>query len=190
MDELLQKIRDFANAAHGDQTRKYTPDQYIVHPIRVMEICSRFTDNKSILAAALLHDVLEDTCTDKDDIRNFLQTVMTQDAAAETLKMVEELTDVYVKKDYPQWNRRKRKRMEIERMRHISAAAQTIKYADIIDNCREIVSHDPDFARVFLRECNALLKNLDKGNKELYEEAKTLVTQRIGQLENKKQNVE
>jgi uncharacterized protein with gpF-like domain len=56
-------------------------------------------------------------------------------------------------------------------MENTSAEAQTIKYADIIDNASEIVEHDPDFAPVFLRECKALVKKMEKGNKELREKA-------------------
>lgn len=38
--EIINKIIEFADKAHGDQTRKYTSDKYIVHPIRVMETCN------------------------------------------------------------------------------------------------------------------------------------------------------
>lgn len=42
--EIINKIIEFADKAHGDQTRKYTADKYIVHPIRVMETCKQYTD--------------------------------------------------------------------------------------------------------------------------------------------------
>lgn len=61
MDTTLYKIQQFADNAHGEQMRKYSDERYIVHPIRVMETCSAYTDKIQILAAALLHDVLEDT---------------------------------------------------------------------------------------------------------------------------------
>lgn len=51
MEELLQKVKDFADNAHGEQRRKYTPEKYIVHPVRVMEICKRFTNDIPVLAA-------------------------------------------------------------------------------------------------------------------------------------------
>jgi benzoyl-CoA reductase/2-hydroxyglutaryl-CoA dehydratase subunit BcrC/BadD/HgdB len=96
--------------------------------------------------------------------------------AERTIQLVVELTDVYVKVAYPQYNRRRRKSMELERMAKTSPEAQTIKYADIIDNCSEIVSHDRDFARVFLRECKALLEKMPDGDPELYRTARELVT--------------
>lgn len=49
----------------------------------------------------------------------------------------------------------------------ISANAQTIKYADILDNCREIVEHDREFAARFLNECDHLLQVMDKGDSSL-----------------------
>jgi (p)ppGpp synthase/HD superfamily hydrolase len=60
-EKILAAITDFADIAHGSQMRKYTPERYIVHPARVMRLCQEYTDDVTVLAAALLHDVLEDT---------------------------------------------------------------------------------------------------------------------------------
>jgi guanosine-3',5'-bis(diphosphate) 3'-pyrophosphohydrolase len=168
MDKVLEEVKNFTDRAHGEQMRKYSADRYIVHPVRVMELCRKYTDDISILAAALLHDVLEDTPVSRQEIKTFLSGVMSSAQTAKTLKLVEELTDEFIKAKYPNLNRRRRKDKEVERLANTSADAQTIKYADIIDNSREIVPHDPSFARVFLRECEALIRNMDKGNPELY----------------------
>ena len=184
MKTVLQQVRDFADEAHGEQTRKYTPDRYIVHPVKVMEIVREYTNELPMLAAALLHDVLEDTPVNKQAIRDFLDGRMSPAEAVRTLHLVEELTDVYVKANYPQWNRRKRKGKELERMAQTSPAAQTIKYADIIDNCTAIAEQDPDFGKVFLYECRALLKNMTKGNEHLHQRAVALVEQQIKSLNN------
>jgi hypothetical protein len=77
--------------------------------------------------------------------------MMTADEATQTIALVEALTDEYTKENYPQWNRRKRKEMEAERLEKASAAAQTIKYADIIDNAPEITREDPAFAKRYLQ---------------------------------------
>ena len=175
MEDILNTIRDYADTAHGTQMRKYTPERYIVHPIRVMETCRQYDPKLPILAAALLHDVLEDTPVTETDMRAFLHTVMEASDAEKTLELVVELTDVYVKEAYPQWNRRVRKDRETERIALTSADSQTIKYADIIDNCREIAKHDRGFAPRFLKECLANLKVADKGNPELYRQALEMV---------------
>ncbi|HYE56246.1 MAG TPA: HD domain-containing protein [Chitinophagaceae bacterium] len=171
MNPVLEHIRNFADKAHGDQMRRYTDDRYIVHPVRVMEMCSRYTSRLPVLAAALLHDVLEDTSVTRQQLLQFLHTLMPTADATETVKLVIDLTDVYTKAKYPQWNRRKRKDKEAARMGRIHPDAQTIKYADIIDNTPEITREDPDFAKRYVSECKALLRKMTAGHPELYQEA-------------------
>ncbi|RYZ30971.1 MAG: HD domain-containing protein [Chitinophagaceae bacterium] len=177
MNDTLAAIQKFADEAHGEQKRKYTPERYIVHPVRVMELCSRYTNALPVLGAALLHDVLEDTNVGKKQMLQFLESIMSKEEAAQTTALVVELTDVYTKAAHPRWNRKKRKRKEAERIQKTSADSQTVKYADIIDNCKEIVEHDPDFAGVFLMECRSLLTVMQNGNEELRKEAVTTVDQ-------------
>lgn len=186
MEEVLKKITEFADQAHGEQMRKYTPDRYIVHPVRVMEMCRQHTKDLPILAAALLHDVLEDTPVTAKDLHIFLESVMNPEDASRTVKLVKELTDEFVKSAYPHLNRRKRKAMETERLIKTSADSQTIKYADIYDNCLEIVNHDQHFAKVFLSECRNILEKLDKGEPLLREKAKDIVEKEIRQLKKNK----
>lgn len=182
MNEVLTRIKEFAGNAHTGQKRKYSDDPYIVHPVRVMKMCSNYTNDTAVLASALLHDVLEDTPVGKEDLEGFLLTVMDRETALRTSRLVVELTDVYIKDDYPQWNRRKRKAMEAERMERTSPLAQTVKYADIMDNCKEIAQHDKDFGRVFLYECKALLKRMTKGDPQLYKKAVEAVEKSIAEL--------
>ncbi|WP_346316858.1 HD domain-containing protein [Chitinophaga sp. YIM B06452] len=175
MDKVLQAVRDFADKAHGSQTRKYSPERYIVHPVRVMETCREYTADTAILAAALLHDVVEDTPVTAQQVLQFLESVMDKDTASRTLSYVTELTDVFTKAAYPRLNRRMRKARELERLVSTSPESQTIKYADIIDNAKDVVEHDPDFAKVFLMEYRAVLKRLDKGIDDLRVRAVSLV---------------
>jgi (p)ppGpp synthase/HD superfamily hydrolase len=163
-EAILEKIRDFADQAHGDQLRKYTPERYIVHPVRVMQRLKEITSDTTILASALLHDVLEDTPTTADDIRQFLTPLIGKEPAEKTTRLVLELTDIYVKSVYPRLNRRERKQKETQRMANVSAEAQTVKYADILDNSLEIVHQDVDFAPVYLKESRQLIQAMTKGN--------------------------
>ena len=59
--DFLQSIEEFARKAHGDQQRKYEPGPYIIHLVRVKNICLEYVNDEAVAAAALLHDVLEDT---------------------------------------------------------------------------------------------------------------------------------
>ena len=170
-NETLNKIREFADTAHGSQLRKYTHEPYIVHPVRVMQMTAAYNNQLSMLAAALLHDVLEDTETSPQEILSFLHECMEVEQAQHSLHLVEELTDVYEKKNYPQWNRKKRKSMEAERLGQVSSEAQTIKYADIIDNSREIMEYDPGFGFKFSQECRMILSKMKRGDPELRQRA-------------------
>lgn len=182
MNGILEKIKAFATDAHGNQKRKFTNESYIIHPIRVMDICKHYTDNFSILAAALLHDVLEDTNVSESVLQEFLEEVTNAEEANRTLNLVLDLTDVYIKEDFPNMNRRKRKNKEAERLQKVDPDAQTVKYADIIDNAIDITKHDKNFALKFLNEVRFLLTKMDKGNNELYERAKVTVSNCLKEL--------
>ncbi|RZJ58821.1 MAG: HD domain-containing protein [Flavobacterium sp.] len=181
-DVLLRKVRDFADAAHGTQMRKYTPERYIVHPVRVMETVRSYSNKLPMLAAALLHDVLEDTPVSKEEMLQFLKEIMTLADAEETVRLVIELTDVFVKENFPKLNRKQRKQKEAERIAETSADAQTIKYADILDNCTEISLLNPGFAPRYLRECLAILNVADKGDPELYAQTLNVVKKNLAHL--------
>jgi guanosine-3',5'-bis(diphosphate) 3'-pyrophosphohydrolase len=170
-NEILEKVRAFAETAHGSQMRKYSDEKYINHPIRVMETCREYTQETPVLAAALLHDVVEDTKLTRHELSKFLTSVMGAGLATITHHLVMELTDVYIKSDYPKLNRRSRRTKEAVRLSGVSPDAQTVKYADVIDNVVDIARHDTDFALVYIRESKQLLQQIDKGNPLLYQRA-------------------
>jgi guanosine-3',5'-bis(diphosphate) 3'-pyrophosphohydrolase len=169
-DSTLEKVKDFTNTAHGNQTRRYSHDPYIVHPMRVMTLCRNYTPELAVLSAAILHDVLEDTSVTKEQLESFLHTVMEEKAARKTIRLVVDLTDVYTRQNYPRMNRRVRREKEAERLSTVDPDAQTIKYADILDNT-DVTTNDPDFAWTFLHECRNILEKMDRGNPELRSKA-------------------
>lgn len=65
---LLDHAIIFATKAHSGTTRKGTNVPYIVHPIEAAAIVSAMTDDEEIIAAAVLHDVLEDTEATREDL--------------------------------------------------------------------------------------------------------------------------
>ena len=171
LSDTLKKIRDFADEAHGSQLRKYSGERYINHPLRVMETVRQHRDDLPLLAAALLHDVLEDTETTRQEIMSFLNSVVDGSQAQKTMQLVEELTDVYEKKHYPQWNRKKRKQMETERLAKVSGDAQTVKYADILDDSQDILANDPGFGKRYAWECLGMLSVMKEGDAALRQKA-------------------
>lgn len=188
LGEVVEKVKMFADEAHGDQMRKFAKERYIVHPIRVMEIVRDYSQELPLLAASLLHDVLEDTKVTPDELKHFLDSVMDQRESDRTLQLVIELTDVYVKARYPKLNRRTRRTREAERMSDVSSDAHTIKYADIIDNVLDISKHDTDFALPYMRESKQLLQHMTKGNPGLYERALSVINESM-QLYFQKANI-
>ena len=155
---------EFATQAHGEQKRKYSEEDYIEHPKRVAETVRTVPHTREMICAAYLHDVVEDTPVSIEEIeKKFGQKVAL---------LVNELTDEYVKEKYPHLNRRKRKKKEVERQATISTEAKTIKLADVIDNTPDILRNDPDFARRYVPEMDALTEALEGGNPELFERAR------------------
>ena len=66
---LVSDAMIFAACAHDGMLRKGTNVPYIVHPAEVAAIASTLTDDPEILAAAVLHDVIEDCGVTEETLR-------------------------------------------------------------------------------------------------------------------------
>lgn len=147
------KIEEVIAYAHKhfelcDVKRKYTGESYIIHPIRVMLLVKKGGHTDKMLSAAILHDSVEDCKTVRilEICRKF---------GIEVATLVEELTDISRPED---GNRAIRKEIDRKHIAKSSPQAQAIKLADLIDNAQDIVIHDENFARIYLREMHLLLK--------------------------------
>jgi (p)ppGpp synthase/HD superfamily hydrolase len=160
---IVERARIFATAAHGAvaQLRKYTGEPYIVHPAEVVRIVGTVAHTDSMLAAAWLHDVVEDTGVTNEVIR--------AEFGVEVAELVGWLTDVSRPE---QGNRAIRKAIDRAHSAMAPAAAQTIKLADLISNTRSIVAHDEKFAKTYLEEKRLLLEVMIKGDATLMAEAR------------------
>lgn len=153
----LKRVIEFATKAHAGQKRKYTGEDYITHPLAVGKAIALYefeikSCKKQVIAAAYLHDVLEDTSITYGELRRFLFSVFLPYDAHFVFDMVVELTDVYTKKDYPYLNRLERKRLERKRLETINPYSKLIKMEDIAHNSISIEKYDPEFFKVFLSE--------------------------------------
>lgn len=162
MQDIVLKASDFAKHAHASakQFRKYTGEPYIVHPAEVAHIVGRIGGDENMVAAAWLHDTVEDT------------HVTLADIAAEFCEDIRELvywlTDISRPED---GNRAARKKIDREHNASGPGRAQTIKVADLISNSKSIIKHDPKFSRVYIPEKRATLALLTKAHSVLREEA-------------------
>ena len=148
---IVDKARYFATAAHAavGQKRKYDGADYIVHPERVAQNVRRYGGTDYMIAAAYLHDVVEDTDVTMDTITSMFGSVVA--------KLVSDLTDVSKPGD---GNREARKTIDRQNTANATADAQFIKCADIIDNAYDIADNDPSFWRVYRREMSLLLAEM------------------------------
>ena len=162
----VERARVFATAAHAavKQVRKYTFEPYIVHPTEVASIVASVPHTNEMLAAAWLHDTVEDTGVSIVDIQ--------KEFGNEVASLVGWLTDVSTPE---QGNRAVRKAIDREHTAMAPAAAQTVKLADLIANSRSIMAHDPAFARVYLEEKRMLLEVLTRGDATLMAQARSIV---------------
>lgn len=67
--DIFERAVCFATKKHSGQIRKLSNAPYILHPLEVAAIVGTMTDDKEILAAAVLHDTVEDTDTSLGEIK-------------------------------------------------------------------------------------------------------------------------
>lgn len=162
--DLYQKALDFATQAHGDQVRKYSGDPYIVHPVAVSKIVKTVTHTPEMLAASLLHDVVEDTPVTIEEIKS--------EFGNDIANLVFWLTDISKPED---GNRAARKEKDALHYAQGPADAQTIKIADLIDNSLDIYKNDPGFWKVYKKEKLRILDLLVDADPVLLERARVVV---------------
>lgn len=156
---------NFAQKAHDGQKRKYIEIDYVVHPMRVASLVAHYLDvehnpvvRDTVIPAALLHDVVEDTpVTYEELVEKFERPIA---------DLVMEITNPSI--NYPDLNRGNRKEMDRHHLTNSSYFGASIKLADIIDNCTDIVAYDPGFASTYLKEKWRALEVLRHGNKRLF----------------------
>jgi len=152
-DELIQRAYRYAESAHAGQERKYTGEPYVNHAVEVALLVRSFYPEPAVVAAALLHDVVEDTGATLADID--------AEFGLEVAVLVAQVTDRSTLAD---GNRVARKRIDLIHLSNADERASSIKLADLISNTQSIVEHDQNFAVVYLREKRALLPVLWRGH--------------------------
>lgn len=158
---MVKKALAFAELKHSGQIRKYTGEDYIVHPIEVAELVATMLrevtlhqmykmGNFSIedaYTAALLHDVVEDCGVSNIEIAAMF--------GANVALIVEGLTD-----DKLEGNRAARKEKMLRKHNSMPAIVRFIKVCDLIHNMRSILAYDIDFGVVFLKEVKSMQDNV------------------------------
>lgn len=157
---LIEKAREFAREKHAQQKRNYTGEPYFVHLEEVAGIVERAGLSEAAIAAAWLHDTVEDTDATLPEIcAKFGSAVAV---------MVLDLTDT---PPAPGMNREQRKRADRLRLKLAGSETQGIKCGDLISNTSTISKHNPGFAKTYLPEKRATLEILTRAPAPLLEQA-------------------
>lgn len=133
--DLLQEISlvkltsaiNFAAEKHKDQKRNGSGEPYINHCLAVMNYVAVYsTNNRSILAAAVLHDTVEDTDANLEEIATHF--------GSDVAKMVDILTD------RPADSKTIRRNEQIQRLKNCGMTyVCDIKVADKLSNCKDLM---------------------------------------------------
>lgn len=159
MSDLIDRAHAFAHRAHDSigQVRKYSGEPYWKHTDRVAALAQAHGLPDEAIAAAHLHDTVED-----------VPGITRDTIAAEFGERVADLVMMQTAPSKPgDGNRAARKMIDRHHYASADADGQSVKLCDLIDNTEDIVAHDHGFARVYLREKAALLPLLTLGHPAL-----------------------
>lgn len=126
---LLDRAITFAVKAHADTERKGKGFPYIVHPLEAMAIVATMTNDQELLAAAVLHDTIEDTDTTMEQL--------SAEFGTRVAKLVEAETDQHFSADKAlTWQQRKQH--SLNRLASASRDVMMVALGDKLSNMRGI----------------------------------------------------
>lgn len=146
--DIEAKALAFAINKHSGQTRKFSGKAYVSHPISVAKRLKKFTSDSNLIAAAYLHDTVEDTDTTLDEIKTEFN--------ARVASIVKELTssgDGIKELGKQEYLARK--------MGSMSTDALTLKLTDRLDNVSDAGS--AKFKSKYGKETRFILDRLEAG---------------------------
>ena len=132
--ELLDRAIIFAVKAHHNTERRGKGFPYIVHPLEAMEIVATITPDQELLAAAALHDVIEDTEVTVDELREMFGERIARLVHAESDQIDGVLFDGQNEEET--WHARKQ--AAIDRLAAAPHDAKIVAMGDKLSNMRAI----------------------------------------------------
>ncbi|MBQ2963535.1 MAG: bifunctional (p)ppGpp synthetase/guanosine-3',5'-bis(diphosphate) 3'-pyrophosphohydrolase [Clostridia bacterium] len=134
MGTLLNRAIAYAVEAHDGQFRKGTQIPYILHPLEAAAVAATMTDDDSVLAAAVLHDVVEDTETTIEKVKELFGEKVAEYVGAESENKRENLSAEST------WKIRKK-----ETLIHLKSASKEIKMITLGDKLSNIRAINRDY---------------------------------------------
>ena len=132
--DLLDRAICFAVQAHHNTERRGKGFPYIVHPMEAVEIVATITANQELLAAAALHDTIEDTDVTVEQIREAFGDRVAELVHAESDQLNGELFNG--ENEEETWHARKQ--AAIDRLAKASHDAKIVALGDKLSNMRAI----------------------------------------------------
>ena len=128
--DLLDRAIIFAVKAHAGTERRGKGFPYIVHPMEAVEIVATITPDQELLAAAALHDVIEDTDISADELRAEFGDRIANLVVAES--------DIFPEGISEEDSWRARKQAAIDRLAAAPRDAKIVAMGDKLSNMRAI----------------------------------------------------
>lgn len=126
----MDRAIEFAVKAHADSERRGKGFPYIIHPMEAAAIVATMTSDQELLAAAVLHDTVEDTSVTVEQLRSLFG-----DRVAE---LVEAESDVFVEGLSEEATWHDRKQAAIDRLAAAPHDAKMVALGDKLSNMRAI----------------------------------------------------
>ena len=166
-NSVLFAATAFAARAHKNQLRKDGATPYAAHPFRVCLIVRHVfgIDDPKVLASALLHDTIEDTTTDYEDLLELFGADVADWVSALTKEM--RIPEV------------ERERMYCAVLSAAPWQARVCKLADIYDNLTDSLTLDAKHRAKTIARSSAYLKILEPGVGDEIEVAFRLTRERL-----------
>ena len=124
---MKEQARSFAKKAHHGQQRKNSNTAYITHPVRVAERLESFNFSDELICAAYLHDVVEDTPYEIEDIE------------AQFGSKVAKLVSAHTEDKSKTWKERKQHTVDM-----IINAEKEVKYLIVADRLDNLIDLEKD----------------------------------------------
>lgn len=128
--DLLDRAIVFAVRAHHNTERRGKGFPYIVHPMEAVEIVATITSDQELLAAAALHDTVEDTDVTVEQLRQEFGDRIASLVQDESDKSIEGVSEA------DSWH--ERKQVAIDRLAAAPRDAKIVAMGDKLSNMRAI----------------------------------------------------
>ena len=147
LNEAVLKVFKY----HGEQKRKFSDELYVNHCLRVASLVGDYSEDETLIVAALLHDIVEDTSVTNQDIKKWF--------GKKVASLVEELTN-----DDDEVFRIGKKEYILIKFNTLSEGGLLIKSLDRLDNLTGLINSKAtfEFVKNYVKETDYIIENINR----------------------------